>query len=158
MAQTTVPLRAPWVAPLRSPWRSTGQRSLPLHVQSCCLQICLLREWSWACDPQWDQTLGLSDSVKCLREPGCAPLFHTPLFWLGLPDSSKLLNNTPLEKMEGGDLVMLETHLFRHPLQGDLELLLLFLGFPLPPNAQLSSQPCVVSCGTWFSLCHAPPP
>lgn len=29
MAQTTVSLWPPWVAPLRSPWRSTGQRRLP---------------------------------------------------------------------------------------------------------------------------------
>lgn len=35
---------------------------------------------------------------------------------------------------------MLGTHLCRHPLQGDLDLLLLFLGFSLPQLAQFSSQ------------------
>lgn len=102
--------------------QGTGPHS---QAPSACLhghQILWVRVGGrWAC--AWVE-LDVSDLFQCLPEPGGhSPSAHVPVLMKDLPESSKRLSsNTPAELGGGGgNLVLRESRLHRHPVQGDSE-------------------------------------
>lgn len=94
------------------------------------------------------------DWLSASRSEGAVPLLHMSLYWLSFP-------KTYLQsKWKGGDLVILETDLPRHSLQGDLGWPLLQVPCAsLIPNTGASALSRLsFSCRTSFSLLRVPLP
>lgn len=94
------------------------------------------------------------DWLSASRSEGAVPLLHMCLYWFSFP-------KTHLQsKWKGGDLVILETDLPRHSLQGDLGWPLLQVPCAsLIPNTGASALSLLsFSCQTSFSLLRVPLP